>query len=729
MIDKKKISINLEHIKNLIKKNKLLEAKEESLNINNSYKKNSEIINLLGLIELSLGNFEASLKYFEEAIKIKPDDPKIYNNLGILNYKNGKIENAINCFNKATAIDKTLISPYENLAKIKLSQSNYKEAKVNFEKVLEIDPKNLDSLLSLSDILLIEKKYLETKKILEKIIELEPDNFEAYNNLGNIFIKLNKIDDALKNLIKSNKIKPNKAAYNNIGLVYKEKKDFDKSILNFEKALYIDPSYLDSLYNLAIVQMDIGKFENSIENFNKILKINKNYQRVFGKIIHSEKIICNWQDHDKKIKKLEDKILNNENCITPWETLSIFDSEKIQLKVAETWIKNNFIKYDFPNLLESKKRNEKLKIGYFSSDFFNTAVSNQIIKIIEFHDRSKFEIIAFSLINNEDTMQKKLQQTFDKFINIEGKSSNEIFESCREINIDIAIDLNGFTLNNRFEIFEKRCAPIQISYLGYSATTGSKNIDYIIADKEVIPKESQKYFSEKIIYLPSTYITNGKKDKILDLKASKEQYDVPLNSFLLGCFNQHYKITPEMFNVWIKILKKNDLCFILLNEGNNLSRKNLLNYASNQGIKTNKLIFTKKLSSLSDHLNRLRFIDLFIDTFPYGSHTTACDALLAGKPIVTLKGNSFASRIASSLLKSLNLEYLITESFQDYEDKINNLISNKSMLKELNIKIIENQNKSTLFNAKTFTQNLEKAYLQVYENLINKKKPNNVYLN
>ena len=726
MIVKEEFNKKINQAKSLIKNNKLPEAKEICLNIKDYSKENNEVLNLLGIIELNSKNYEISLKYFKEAIKINSDDPRIYNNLGILNFKIGKTDNAINYFKKAIEIDKGLIDSYQNLARIKLEQNNYQEAEIYFKKVLEIDDINLEALMSLSDILLSQKKNSENIKILSKIIELKPNQFEAYNNLGNINLELYKFDDALKNLKKSNEIKPNKAAYNNIGLVYKEKKDFDLSIYNFNKSLNLDANYFEPLYNLGIIHSLKGKHDEALKYYNKILKINKNYQRVLGKIFHCKQRICQWDDYNIKIKELKERILNNKNCIAPWETLSIFDSEEIQLKAAQTWIKNNYRSYKFPNI---QNKNKKIKIGYFSSDFYRTAVAGQIVEMIELHDKEKFEVIGFSLINKKDNLQQRLQNAFDKFINIEDRSNEDIVELCRTINLDIAIDLTGFTLSNRFEIFEKRCAPIQISYLGYSATTGSKNMDYIVADKIVIPEESQKYFSEKIIYLPNTFMVNDNKKKISNSIISKNNLDIPTNSFLLGCLNQHYKITPDIFDIWIKILLKNDLTYILLTEGNNLSEENLLKYASKKGIDKDRFIFIKKLGSLSEHLNRLKIVDLFIDTFPYGSHTAAFDILIAGKPLVALKGNSFASRISSSILKSVNLDSLISVSFEGYENKINNLINNKSKLNELNQKIIENKNKAPLFDTKKFTKNLEIAYLEVYEKFINKKNTDNVYIN
>ena len=399
MNDIEKISVKINQAKDLLRENRLLEAKKICLNIYNNHNKNYEIINLLGIIELNLENYEISLKYFNEAINLNSSDEKIYNNLGILNYKIGKIDNAVNYFKKAIEIDKNSINPYKNLGKIKLSQNDYKEAKINFEKVLKIDEKNLEALLSLSDILFAEKKYLEAKKKLYKIIELKPNFFQAYNNLGNIEMELNENENALKNLIKSNEIKENKAAFNNIGLIYKKKKNFDLAITYFNKALNLDSNYLESLYNLGIVHIQINKFENAIEYFKSILEIDKNYPRVLGKIIHCERLICKWDNHEKKIEKLKENILKNKNCIAPWEAISVFDSQEVQLKTAETWIKNNFIEQKVSKNLNLN--NKKIKIGYFSSDFFRSAVATQIVEMIELHNKEKFDVIGFSLINKK----------------------------------------------------------------------------------------------------------------------------------------------------------------------------------------------------------------------------------------------------------------------------------------------------------------------------------------
>ena len=725
---KNNIKKNNEYVKNLIKKNKLDEAKLLSLKIYNSSDKNFEIINLLGIIELSLKNFEASLGYFEEVVKLEKNDPKIYNNLGILNSKIGKIEEAINYFNKAIEIDKNFINSYHNLAAIKLSKKEYKEAKHNFKKVLEFNKKNLEVLLSLSNILLIEKNYFEAKNILLEIIKLKPDHFEAFNNLGNCQIELNEIKDALKSLNQSNKIKQNKAAYNNIGLIYQKEKKFDLSVENFKKALSIDAVYLEALYNLALVYRQTKKFEKSLECYDKIFKINQNYQNIFGIKFHFEKLMCKWENYFLKTEELKNKILLNENCTPPWEILSIFDSEEIQQIATQNWLKNKFVNYKESKTFNVKKKNKKIKIGYFSPDFFKTAVAVQIAEMIEIHDREKFEIIGFSLINKIDNMQKRLNNAFDEFINIQGKTTKEILELCNKINLDIAIDLSGFTSNNKFEIFQKRCAPIQISYLGYSGTTGSKKIDYIVADTTVIPKNSQKYFSEKIIYLPDTFMVNDNKKKISNLTIDKKKYNIPQDSFILGCFNQHFKISPTIFDIWIRILLKNKSCLLLLADGNDHSKQNLIKYFIKNNIDNNRLIFAEKLTSSEEHLNRLKIVDLFLDTFPYGSHTTACDILYVEKPLIALKGNSFVSRVSSSILKSVQLEELISESLEDYENKINYFINNKDKLKELSSKIIENKKKSSLFNTKTITKNLEKAYIKVYDNFIDKKETENIYV-
>ena len=342
------------------------------------------------------------------------------------------------------------------------------------------------------------------------------------------------------------------------------------------------------------------------------------------------------------------------------------------------------------------------------------------------HDKTKFELFAFSFgPEKNDDMSKKIPNYFNDFIKVNFKTDKEITEISRNLKIDIAIDLLCFTTNNRMGIFLERCAPIQINYLGYPGTSATNFIDYIIADKILIPKESQKYYSEKIIYLPNTYQVRDSSQKISNKIFKREELNLPKNAFVFCCFNQNNKITPNIFDIWMRILKTVEGSVLWLLEDNSIAVQNLKKEAKKRKIDPERIIFAKRMS-LADHFARHKCADLFIDTFPYGAHTTCSDSLWAGLPIVTLMGKSFASRVGSSLLNAINLEELITTTEKEYEKLIIELANNSYHLKKIRNKLHKNKSTEPLFNTKLYTKNIELAYTKIYEKYLNKLSVKNI---
>ena len=312
-------------------------------------------------------------------------------------------------------------------------------------------------------------------------------------------------------------------------------------------------------------------------------------------------------------------------------------------------------------------------------------------------------------------MRKRVSSAFDQFINVNSKSDKEIAGLSRDLKIDIAVDLMGFTKNHRFGIFIERCAPIQVNYLGYAATTGSDSIDYIIGDKVLIPKENQKDYSEKVIYLPDSFMVNDFTKKISDKIFTKEELGLPIKSFVFCSFNNYYKITPKIFDVWMRLLKQVEGSVLWLTEGNLTGIKNLQKEANERGIDSERLIFAKRTKLLADHLARHKAADLFIDTIPYNGHATASDALWSGLPVLTRIGKSFSSRVSASLLNALGLSELITYTEKEYEDLAIELAKNPNKLKEIKNKLEKNKISKPLFNTKIFANNIESAYVKIYD--------------
>ena len=389
--------------------------------------------------------------------------------------------------------------------------------------------------------------------------------------------------------------------------------------------------------------------------------------------------------------------------------MSLIDDPEQQKSITELYLENNYLA---PTKKSISLKNDKTIVGYFSAEFHNHPVMHLILDVFKNHNKSKFKIYGFSIGPKKDEWTEKVKKYFDKFIDVSDMSDFEVSSLCKELKLDIAVNLTGHTLNARNNIFFKQVAPRQVNYLGYPGTMGSRCYDYIIADKIVIPEENKKYFSEKVIYLPNCYQPNQKKIEISDKNLNKKDLGLPKDKFIFGCFNNSYKITPLIFKSWMNILRKCESSILWILQDKELGKQNLWKEAEIEGVDRERIIIAGRIP-LKDHLKRLKFIDLFLDTFPYNAHTTASESIRAGVPILTLKGKSFPSRVASSILINVGLEKLITDNLQDYENTAISLARNNKEIKSLKKHLRQEKNLSKLFDSRVFTKDLEKIYKKI----------------
>jgi predicted O-linked N-acetylglucosamine transferase (SPINDLY family) len=358
--------------------------------------------------------------------------------------------------------------------------------------------------------------------------------------------------------------------------------------------------------------------------------------------------------------------------------------------------------------------NNKIKLGYFSADFREHAVSYLMAELFERHDKSKFELIGFNYGPLDNSLlHKRISSAFDKFLNVQNLSDLQIAKLSREMHIDIAIDLTGITNDGREGVFSYRAAPLQISYLGYLGTMGINYYDYLIADKSIIPEVYQKHYVEKIIYLPSYQVNDNNRD-ISNRIFTRKELNLTENGFVFCCLNSSFKITAKMFDVWIDILKAVPNSVLLLLAPNPWVQDNLKNEAEIRGFDFNRLVFCNYLKQ-DEYLARYKCVDLFLDTFPYNAGTTASDVLRIGVPILTLSGESFASRVASSVLTSMNLGDLVAHNLDQYANIAIELATNPLKFKAIKTKLMDRKLSSSLYDTKKFTSNIEKAFCKVYE--------------
>ncbi len=609
--------------------------------------------------------------------------------------------------------------------------NKYNDAIKYWKKSIELNQKYFFGFNNLGNVYLKKNEFQTALEYYDKATEIKIDYFEAFHNKGNVFLKMNDLTNALKNYDKALKIKSDYLpSIKGKSDIYVKQKIFDKAILELEKILIYEPNNINSYIQKADILSQQNKLREAIDNYEIAYDLNPDHPFLLGDMTHAKAKICDWKNIDEKVEKLEKNILNKKESSPPFTASTLFDSPKLLYEVAKIWQAHFKIeRKDEKKFIKTNKK--KIKLGYFSADFRTHAMGHLMVKMFESHDKSLFEVHGFYFgppLNEKDLIQKRILNSFDSFHDINQNDDESIYNLAKKIDIDIAIDLMCHTGNrNRFGIFLKKIAPIQINFLGYPGTSGSQLIDYIIADKVLIPDQNQKYFSEKIIYLPDTYQANEDTKIISEKNFTKEQFGLPKDKFIFCSFNSNHKINVKTFDLWMKILLQTKNSILWIMHDNELSKENLKNFALNKGVDLKRLIFADQLP-LDEHLKRLQLADLVLDTFPYNAHTTCSDALRVNLPILTLKGEGFASRVAASLLNSINLNELVTENENDYEKLAIKISENKDYLNDIKLKIKENKLTSNLFKSKVFTKNIEKAYRIAYQNFVNGKLPENIKL-
>ena len=609
------------------------------------------------------------------------------------------------------------------------------KAKRIYENIIQSENSNFQAMHLLGVIFFQKKNYSKSIKLIKNSININPKNFAAYNNLGNVFKELRKYSDAIVNYNKAIEINPNySGCLYNLAKTYAAISNYELALNFYKRSISSNKNFFDAYYDYAELLEMLGEYDQSLENYYKLLKLKNNYPYLKGSIAHLKLKTCQWQNLQGEIKDIENNITKKQ-VVNPFHVLVITDSPKLQKIAIEKYSQNKFPEMNIhlsPKEKTSSLKNfdnkKKIKIGYYCADFANHPMGRLTVGLFENHNKDIFEIYGFYFGNINDSLTLRISSACKKFINVFSKSDIEIVNLSRSLGIDIAIDFNGFTKNCRPNIFAYRSAKLQINYLAYPATMASKYMDYIIADKILIPENNKKFFTEKIIYLPKCYQVSDQKRLISKKKISKKDFNLPEDKFIFCCFNNVIKINPEIFDVWMKILKNNKNSILWLLSNNKSVINNLKSEAERRGVNKERLIFCNKLTN-EDHLARYKLADLFLDTIPYNAHVTANEALYCGVPVLTLIGNSFASRVGASILTALNMEELIARSKIEYLDIASNICQDLNMFKSLKEKLLNNKQNSTLFDTKLYVKNLELAYLEIYKKNKKNLKPENVYIN
>jgi predicted O-linked N-acetylglucosamine transferase (SPINDLY family) len=596
------------------------------------------------------------------------------------------------------------------------NQGQPSEAAELFELVLAGDPHNAAALYSLAVLKLQNgnlDKALEFSSLgvnmASHFAPLHLVHASVLQAQGNKNEALKSYDEALARDAR------NVTALLNSGVILRELMRHKESLERFNRILEIEPENQSALANCAILLTEFKQSEIAIKMFSRLLVVNPEYDYGLGLLAFERLHICDWTDYESNRQIIIDNLRLGKRVCKSLATMAFSDSAEHHQTSAQIFAYHYFPKKPDSLWNGERYKHDRIRVAYVSPDLREHPVGHLIAGVFERHDKSRFETIAISLgIDDGSRIRARMRAAFDHFIDVQGMGSQQIAQLMRDMEVDIAIDLGGYTSDTRTEVFAFRPAPVQVNYLGYPGTMGSDYYDYILADPQVIPPEHQRFYTEKVAYLPDAYLPTDRSVQIAERTPTRAECGLPDDAFVFCSFSHDYKINPPLFDIWMRLLTKVPGSVLWLMARGDLAQGNLRKEAAARGVDPGRLVFAGRVPLVEDHLARYRQANLFLDTHPYNAHTTAADALMAGLPVLTYMGESFPSRVAGSLLTALGVPELITHSRQAYEDLALKLASDPRQLQSIRTKVSENLVTEALFDTPSFCRNLEVTLLAMW---------------
>ncbi len=681
-----------------------------------------------GLALKQLNQPEAALACFDRAIAIDPGNVIAYYSRAETHKDLGRADEALASYDKAIAINPAFIHASYRRGVVLQQIGRLPEAIASYDQVLQIKPDHFDSHAGRAASLFALGRLEEALASCERAIALRPTQASLYVLRGNLLRALDRLEPALASYERAIDIDPQSAeAHGNRGTTLLLLNRV-AAISSFDRAIEIQPDYAEAYFNRGFAKHKLREYAAAMTDYKVVAALAPDYAFLPGARLESSLMLNDWSDFDDLVAEIVTGIENDARVCHPFTFMGLSHSARLQHGAARIWVSHACPANDALGPITRRAGAGKLKVGYFSSDFHEHPVGRLIAELIEIHDRSRFEVIAFSFGDRtDDPLQQRLTRAFDRFLDMRDKSNLEIASLARSLNVDIAVDLGGHTRGNRAGVFALRAAPVQLHYLGYLGTLGASYMDYIVADRTVVTSETEAHFSEKIIYLPDSHQANDRTRRIAEKVFTREELGLPRTGFVFCCFNTSYKFLPATFAGWMRILTAVPGSVLFLYAPYEAAANNLRAQARRHGLDPKRLIFGERLP-LPEYLARYRAADLFLDTLTYNAGTTASDALWAGLPVLTLSGEAYVSRTAASLLTAIGAPELITSTQQEYERLAIELASNPKRLAEIRTKIQNNRLTSPLFDTPRFARNLEAAYYAIHDRYLAGLPPDHVRL-
>ena len=710
---------------------------------------NHNALHYLGLLEAQMGHFERARPLIARSLELQPANKQVRENYATILVKAGRHDSAIQTCNEglrsdptnacllyvsATAFfklrrlpeslrlfDKLLTVQPDHVVSINergsvlAEMKEYDQALAAFQKAVTLNPKFADAHLNIGNLLGELERHEEAKSSFEKALELNPRLARAWSGLGNILRRRRAFDEALAVFAKALALEPDLAeAWLGRGNVYTQLKQHDNAFAAFDRAVSLEPNLAAAWLGRGNVYTQLTQHDNAFAAFDKALSLEPDIDYAESLRLHSKTHLCDWTELEAETARLLARVREGKEASSPFVLLPLPCTAADQLRCAERFMKD--LPVYSPVWLGESYSHDRIRIAYLSADFRNHPVAQLTAGLFEHHDKSRFEVTGISIGSADDSpLRRRLESAFEHFIDAADKTDADIARLIRDREIDIAVDLMGHTTHSRPDILAQRAAPIQVHYLGYAGTLGAHHIDYIVADSTVVREEHRRFFTEQVVWLPDSYFASDDRRAISPRMPTRRECGLPEAGFVFCSFNNPYKITPTMFQLWMRLLQATPNSILWLRQVGPIAMANLRREAERHGVSPQRLVFASRVAENADHLARQRQADLFLDTLPYNAHTTASDALWAGLPVLTCLGETFAGRVAASLLRAIGLPELVAESLKEYEALALKLAHDPALLVAIKAKLGRHREVYPLFDTARFTRHIEAAYVTMWE--------------
>jgi predicted O-linked N-acetylglucosamine transferase (SPINDLY family) len=699
----------------LVRQGRLKEAEATLAPLLDRTAPSPEALHLMGICRLQQGDPQRALRLISQAVEAKAAYASAWCDRGVVLDALGRHDEALASYERALQADPGFRGARFNLGVGLERLQRYAEAAECYQAVLALQEDHIGALVNLGNVLCRLGRYPEALARYDRALALQPDLAVARTNRGTALMALNRFAEALADQRLALAANPGYAfAWNNQGIALAALGRHEEAVQSYARALACDPGMIDARQNRANSLAALKRYAEAASDYEQVLGKDPQRPYALGSYLYALAQACEWRNAPSLRRQAAEAVRSGKPSVAPFAFLSFSTDLAEQLACARACVADKYPPASPPAPAGKRSKHDRIRLAYLSADFNDHALAHLMAGLFELHDRSRFEVWGVSLgVPAPGPMRDRLVRAFEHFIDVHDLSVEQAADRLRALEIDIAVELNGFTEGSRLGVAARRPAPLQVSYMGYPGTLAAGYIDYLIADRVVVRHEEARFYSEKLVYMPESYFVNDGRRATGGPARSRREAGLPDGAFVFCCFNSPYKITPEIFDVWMRLLLRRPGSVLWLLSDNPDAPANLRREAQARGVGPDRIVFAPRVGR-STYLANLRLADLFLDTLPYNAHTTACDALRAGLPLVTCAGTTFAGRVAASLLHALELGDLVTGTLQQYEALAFKLASDADALASLRQKLARNAASAPLFDTDRWRRHVEWAFTEMW---------------